>query len=188
MKERQFASRRVLLTAVVTLLAMLHLLWEHLHGGVASHHLLNRADLPSISNYWGLLLLPLMSWFVIGRVERRLAAKREHGDGQANAMRSVTVAFLLSVLAGGLLSLAFTLGLGDMAFYTLLGILLAGLMLPVYRAECILGFVMGMTFAFGAILPSLVATVVASISALLHGLVYPLVRTAWQWLSTSRAQ
>lgn len=188
MKVRVFASRRVLLTAIVAVLAMLHLLWEHFHGGVASHHLLNRADLPSISNYWGLLLLPLMTWFVIGRVDRRLTAKGGQGVGQVNAMRRVVVAFLLSMLAGVSLSFAFMHGFEDMAFYTLLGVLFAGLILPVYRAECILGFVIGMTFTFGAILPSLVATVVASTSALLHGLLYPLIRAAWQWLSTSRAQ
>ena len=41
------ARSRVLLTAAVAVLVAAHLGWEHLDGGVRSHHLLDRADLPA---------------------------------------------------------------------------------------------------------------------------------------------
>lgn len=40
--------------------------------------------------------------------------------------------------------------------------------LPVYRIECIFGFVVGMTFTFGAVLPTLVAVVFAAVSVVAH--------------------
>lgn len=40
--------------------------------------------------------------------------------------------------------------------------------LPIYRDERMLGFVVGMAFSFGAVLPALVATVFAMISVVLR--------------------
>jgi hypothetical protein len=40
--------------------AALHLAYEHFTGGVQSHNLLNRPDLPAISNWLGLVTLPLL--------------------------------------------------------------------------------------------------------------------------------
>ena len=57
--------------------------------------------------------------------------------------------------------------------------LLAGLFLPVYRGEYVLGFVLGMTFTFGAILPTAAAAFVAIVSAIAHYLVRPAL--GWLW-------
>lgn len=35
--------------------------WQHLDGGVPAHHLLADPSLPSLSNWWGLLALPLLA-------------------------------------------------------------------------------------------------------------------------------
>lgn len=43
------------------LLAIAHLSVEHISGGVNSHHLLNSADLPAISNWFELITLPLLA-------------------------------------------------------------------------------------------------------------------------------
>ena len=59
---------------------------------------------------------------------------------------------------------------------------LLALVFRVYRAECVLGFVLGMTFTFGAILPALVASVTAVISAVAHRVLYPLARRVWMAL------
>ena len=63
-----------------------------------------------------------------------------------------------------------------------MGMLLLALMLPVYRAECVLGFVLGMTFTFGAILPTVVASVIAAFSALVHLCVRPVFMGRWNRL------
>jgi hypothetical protein len=50
------------------LFAAAHLGFEHFNGGVQSHHLLQRADMPSISNWLGLGLLPLLVALVVSTV------------------------------------------------------------------------------------------------------------------------
>ncbi|MFX8094701.1 hypothetical protein ABTK72_20740, partial [Acinetobacter baumannii] len=54
----------------------LHLGWEALHGGIAAHHLLQRADLPGLSNAWGLLVLPALAAWAAGRLPRHPATRR----------------------------------------------------------------------------------------------------------------
>lgn len=79
--------------------------------------------------------------------------------------------FFGSILFGAVLSAAFTHGHDAMASYMSLGLLIVALVLPIYRAEYVLGFVLGMTFAFGAVLPTVVASFVATLSAVFHLLV-----------------
>ena len=55
--------------------------------------------------------------------------------------------------------MAFSLGTPDHAALVLLAILLSGVVLPTYRAEYVLGFVLGMAWTFGPILPILVGSV-----------------------------
>ncbi len=47
MSEQQPPRLRLYLTALVTLTELARLAWEHLSGGVASHHVLNRSDTPA---------------------------------------------------------------------------------------------------------------------------------------------
>jgi hypothetical protein len=46
--------------------------------------------------------------------------------------------------------------------------------LPVYRAEYIFGFVLGMTFVLGSVLPTIAALLGASISAIAHFVIRPI--------------
>ena len=52
-------------------------------------------------------------------------------------------------------------------------VLLSGVALRTYRAEYVFGFVLGMTFVFGAVLPTMVALVAGGVSALAHFVAYP---------------
>ena len=163
-------ARRTI-TVLVALAELGHLAWEHFHGGVVSHHLLNRADLPAISNAWGAVFLPALAWFLSGPVLRRATTPR--------AAKGIAAAFFGSLLVGVALSVAFTNGFSDISSSIVLGILLSGLLLPVYRGEYVLGFVLGMTFTFGAMLPTAAAAFVAVVSAIAHYLVRP--AFAWLW-------
>ena len=190
MNEQQAKRIRIYLTVAVLLAEIGHLAWEHFHGGIASHHFLNRADMPAVSNGWGLLLLPAISWFLGGIALRRsiataAAATINAPGGQAEAAglaRGVFVGFFAELLFGASLAATFSLGYQDVTSILFFGMLLLALVFRVYRAECVLGFVLGMTFTFGAILPALVASVTAVISVVAHRGLYPLVRRAWMAL------
>ena len=62
---------RIPLTITVTILIFALLIWQHFHGGVPSHHILHQADLPSISNWWGGLLLPVLTWVLSDKIQNR---------------------------------------------------------------------------------------------------------------------
>ncbi|MEA0737090.1 hypothetical protein QYY77_13550 [Xanthomonas campestris pv. campestris] len=47
--------------------------------------------------------------------------------------------------------------------------------MPAYRAEYVFGFVLGMTFVFGAVLPTLFGLLVVAVSALAWRVLFPLV-------------
>ncbi|MCD9096055.1 hypothetical protein LU699_03305 [Luteimonas fraxinea] len=169
-------SWRVWLVAAVLLAELAHLAWEHLHGGIVSHHLLARPDLPAVWNGWGLVLLPALTWFVTGRVARRV----ERHANPGRAMRIAWLGFVIAAALGAALSIAFVSGVEDAAFAVLLSALVLGLVLPAYRAECLLGFVLAMTFTFGAVLPLLIGGIVATVSAIAHLGLYALARRVWR--------
>jgi hypothetical protein len=157
---------RAALAAIALIAELIHLGWEYSHGGVVAHHFMARADMPSVSNWWGLLLIPALTWFLAGRIGRRLS--HEHGEA-VQVPPAVWAGFFGALGYGAVLALAFTFkveGIGTI----FLGIFALSLIFPTYRAEYVLGFVLGMAFTFGAILPTFIATIVACLSALAHWL------------------
>lgn len=167
-------------TGLVFLAEGAHLLWQHFHGGVVSHHFLQRADMPAISNWWGALLLPALTWFLLGLTQKRLGAGAAAPEAGSQSPQSAALGFAAALLLGILLSVAFTLGLESASAFLFFGSMVLGLVLPVYRSECLLGFVLGMAFTFGAVLPTVIGSVIAGVSAVVHLGLRPLVLRAWR--------
>lgn len=172
---------RLYFVALVMLGELTHLAWEHFNGGVLSHHVLDRADLPAISNWWGLVLLPALAWFLTGLVRKR--ATRHSHDKAFSSRVAVYIAagFVGSLLLGVALSVAFTNDYHAAASYLFFGAIVLALFLPVHRAECVLGFVLGMTFTFGAVLPLVIGSLIAALSAFFTFYVHP----ALAWIANS---
>jgi hypothetical protein len=155
---------RLLLALIALSAESAHLLWELQQGGILSHHLLARADLPAVSNAWGLLVLPALAAWAGGRWQgRRLPW---------------LLGFALPLLLGATLSLGFASNLGALTEGVFMLTLLLALLLPAHRAEVLLGFVLGMSWTFGAVLPLLVGSVIALLSWLLRGVL----RQGWRML------
>ena len=182
MSGQRFPRWRAYFTALALLAELAHLAWEHFHGGVRSHHILNRADLPAISNAWGMLLLPALTWLLTGRIQRRVALQSSANTVAPTMPLSIIAGFLVALLVGIALSVAFTMGNEAAASYIAQGIIVLAILLPIYRAECLLGFVLGMTFTFGGVLPTAIGSVFAALSAVMHRLVYPFLGRIWTWL------
>jgi hypothetical protein len=159
--------------AFAIVFAVVLLAWEFTHGGVPSHHFLDRADMPTVSNWWMLVVLPVLAWLASRSVLRRVPA-----DPKAFAKASAAV--VGAALVGIALSIAFvtTNGKGDASTYIFFAAILSGLVLPTYRAEYVFGFVLGMAFTFGAVLPTLAALFAAALSAIFHLLIRP----AFAWV------
>ncbi len=182
MSPQRLRQWRVCVTMLVVLLELVHLAWEHFHGGVRIHHFLARSDMPAMSNWWGLMVLPVLAWLVTGRLQKRIALNTGGEDAASKFPVRVVVGFAGALLFGTLLSVSFTRGDETIAAYLFQCILLLALLLPVYRAECLLGFVLGMTVTFGAVLPTIVGSIIAALSAAMHLYVYPFFVNLWTWL------
>lgn len=172
---------RVYCTAFVTLVICSLLAWNYYHGGVPSHHVLAREDLPLISNWWGAVLLPLLTWFLSGRVQKRIQQKGTDFSATTIPVK-IIYAFLTALLFGATLATFFTVGPEEYCGYMLMSVLALAFFLPVYRAECLLGFVLGMTYTFGAVLPTLIGTVLLLISVVLYKLLRPAFLYAVVWM------
>src|SRR5467141_3234537 len=100
MSEQQRPRLRLYLTGLVVLAELAHLTWEHFNGGVISHHILHRSDMPAISNWWSLLLLPSLTWFLIGRIEGRIALRPDGKEAGTKLPPRVVAGFVGSLLFG----------------------------------------------------------------------------------------
>jgi hypothetical protein len=129
--------------------------------------------MPSVSNWWGALVLPLLAWFLSYRTQKRLTRSQDKNSETSVIPLEVMYGFAGALLFGVALSITYTLGFKDIPGYMINGLLILALFFPIYRAECLLGFVIGMTFTFGAVLP----TGIGSIFALIGAVLYLFVRT-----------
>jgi hypothetical protein len=168
MSENTFFKERLYFTALVSIAIWSLLAWNYYHGGVPSHSILARADMPSISNWWGALVLPVLTWLLLYRVQRRLANVWNENSNFIGLPNEVVYGFAGALLFGITLSTVYALGYKDIPGYMVNSIFIMALFFPIYRAECLLGFVIGMTFTFGAVLPTGIGSIFALIGAVLY--------------------
>ena len=133
--------------------------FEYFNGGVKTHHFLGRADLPGFSNWLALLILPLLGTALA------LRAKSHQGGGASNMLSPrLATGAAGSLACGAALAASFHFGLEQLSLGLFLGLFVCSVALPVYRAEYIFGFVMGMTITFGSVIPLAFALVFATVS------------------------
>ncbi len=174
MNEATFFRIRLYATALVVLAIGSLLTWNYYHGGIPSHHILADKDLPKISNLWGAVLLPLLTWFLLYRTQHRIF---HHANGQIenSTIRQVVYSFTLSLVYGIILSALFSYGYTDMTGNMMLGIFVLAIFFPLYHSEYLLGFVIGMTFTFGAVLPTGIGSILVLITFVIFRAMRPTV-------------
>lgn len=129
--------------------------WEYFNGGVMTHHLLAREDMPGASNWWGLLTIPLLSWWTIQKVKVRRLKKNSTGTALKHTDAQVVKRFLCALLFGLMAALGWEFGLSAVLPYFIWLPVLLSFFIPVHFTENLLGFTLGMLFTFGGILPIL---------------------------------
>lgn len=161
-----FFKIRLYITGFVTIAIWGLLAWEYTHGGFQSHHILRRKDLPELQNWWGGFLLPVFTWFLLNRIQKR---------PESLLSQKVIYGFLGAFLVATSIITLVHFDIHDIPGYLLISILLIAIFYPIYRAECLLGFVLGMTFSLGAVLPMFVGCILSIIGFLIYNLLRPLV-------------
>lgn len=169
MTEKRFSRLSLYATLLVTAAIWTLLAWSHYHGGVPSHHFLARADMPAISNWWGGLLLPALTWGLLRRIRQHAFGKTASPYFDASRpLRRVLYGFGGALAFGLLIAGLFTAGESDMAGNVMLGLFAFAFFVPIYRPECLLGFVLAMTYTFGAVLPMIIGTMLGLVGLVLH--------------------
>lgn len=174
MNQIQFDKARNWLLLAVVVFVIIHLTYEHLNGGIVTHHLLMRADLPGLSNWWELIILPMLVWFSASVIKKRIYLQPEGGSDSRILLRPVLYGFLGMLLVSTVQSVAFVTGYQSITMYLAAAVLLVALFLPLYRIECILGHVMGSAFVFGPAIPFVGVLMFAPVSLLSHKCIIPL--------------
>lgn len=152
---------RVSLTLVVAVVVWSLLIWQQFNGGVPAHSFMARDDMPSISNWWGALTLPLLTWFALGNTQARIA------NGRTTA-KAALAGGIGAMLFGVVLATSYALGYSEIPDIQVRLLPLLSLAFPIYRAEYLLGFVLALSYTFGGVLPFLIGTVFALVGAVLY--------------------
>jgi len=168
---------RIYVTLSITFFVWGLLIWDYFHGGVPSHHILAREDMPSISNWWGGVLIPVLTWFLTFRIQKRLTREAIHPVTEVP--RNVWLPFLTALLFGILLSVSFAFRVSGLPGYMMLSVFVMALFFPVYRSEYLLGFVLGLIYTFGGVLPILIGSILILGAVIIHKLIRPAILFVW---------
>jgi hypothetical protein len=178
-----FPRTRWGIIALVTLAYWGLLAYQYTHGGVTGHSFLARDDMPTISNWWGGLTLPLVAYWLTGQVQRRLFACGPDAVRADGTLRIAAAACVGAALYGAAMATGFLTGYDNVSSFLFMALPLMGLLLPVFRAEYLLGFIAALSMVFGGVLPLIIATGVATMSFVLHATI----RRGVRWMLARRA-
>lgn len=141
---------RILITTIITLLVWGHIAWDHFHGGIPTHYILHDDNLPGIPNWLGAIVLPFFTWFLLYRIHIRIDLPDI--PVVSESIRKVFLRFIAAFLVSVSIAIFFTLEI-DVIDYIMGGIFILAFFFPLYKSEYLLGWVLGSTFTFGAIIP-----------------------------------
>ncbi len=156
---KSIMNNKILIPLGAFILTSVFILWEYFNGGVVTHHLLAREDLPGLSNWWGLLTIPLLSWLVISIIDKRRDKKIKSESNFEDYETRILKRFLAALLFGIIASLLWEFNLENILQFYILFPILISFFKPVHIPEYLLGFVIGMLFTFGGILPIIIGIV-----------------------------
>lgn len=139
------------------------ILIEYFSGGVVTHYPLADDSLPGITNWWGMITIPLLAWITMTVIEKR------KGQTDAITKNPFWLGGLIFGFSVGLL-LEFRLE-QILQFYIILPWVFA-LFLKIYRIETLLGFALGMLYTFGGVLPIAIGSILQLVGFILFWVIH----------------
>lgn len=171
MTLRSIINNKTQASIGVLIITLLFILWEYFNGGVISHNLLARKDMPAFSNWWGLLTVPLLFWISISLINRR-GKNQPHSKSKSGEFENTVLKRFLAALGFGLLmSILWEFNYESILQYLILFPVLLAFFKPVHLPEFLMGFVLGMLFTFGGVLPILFGLILLVLCFLVHSVV-----------------
>ena len=161
---------RIAVTVAITLLIWSHIAWDYFHGGIPTHYILQDPDLPGIPNWLGGIVLPFFTWYLLYRINKRMDDPESEEKFNMGFVR-----FFLALLVSVMIAVCFMMGIGVID-YMMLGLFIFAFFFPLYKSEYLLGYVIGASFSFGAIIPIVFGSILALIFFIIHIISKALVR------------
>lgn len=172
MCKRTFDRATYLILGFITISICSFLFWDHFHGGVPSHHLLANEELPKISNWWGLISVPLISYLLLNNIKKRI--KSESEQTAANFIKKECYSFLTGMLYAIMLAISFTYGNTQISSLLFFGLPAIALFFPIFHPSYLLGFIVGMMYTFGGVLPIIIGGVMSIICYFIFKTFHPI--------------
>jgi hypothetical protein len=114
---------------------------------------------PKISNWYGLLIISILSFITYKKFKTTPFLKKELLES------------IIAILYGLLIYLCFKNYLKFDPSYLFIGIFIIGIIYPIYRIHIYFGVILGMTYGFGAVLPAVMIVLAILLSWISHTLV-----------------
>jgi len=153
---------RIIITLIITLLVWGHVIWDYFHGGIPVHYLFMDENMPPMPDWLGAIILPFYSWVALGQIHKRVDAPEPK-----DSYLTVFLRFLLALGVALTIAICFENGI-EIPGYVLLSIFVFAFFFPLYRAEFVMGWVLGLSYTFGAIIPMLFGLVFAGLFFVLY--------------------
>ena len=176
MTKKLNLKSRIIFTVLIFLLIWGHVIWDYFHGGIPTHYLFHDANMPGFPNWLGAIILPFFVWFLLHRIQKRIDK-----DSPKDTTKKIVLRFLAAALVAITIAVCFTKGI-EIPPVILLSILGLGLFFPLYNSEFLLGWVLGSSFTFGAIIPM----GFGSLFALICFILFTIGRLIWRLLSPKK--
>lgn len=141
---------RITITVIVTLLVWGHIAWDYFHDGIPTHYIFHSEDMPGIPNWWGGIVLPFFTWFLLYRIHKRINGSEI--PVASESLRNVILRFLAAALVSIAIAIFFMNGI-EVIDYIMGSLFVLAFFLPLYKSEYLLGWVLGASFSFGAMIP-----------------------------------
>ena len=143
------SRKKIAITAMVAVYVLALLILEYFQGGVRSHYLLARKDMPVVSNWWGLLIVPIMTWISLSLIQKN---HNSSPDNLASFSKYEIYGFIGALFFGMLMTILYY-NAPELPGYFMLATFVLALFIPLYRPQYFLGFILSMTYGFGGVLP-----------------------------------
>ena len=163
-------DNKIKVTTGAFIIVSIFIIIEHFNDGVITHYLLSRKELPGFSNWWGLLSVPILAWIVATLLKHRKNKGLKSGQKPDENNKEILKRFVLALVFGIILSLLWELNLENILMYLILLPFLIAFFKPIHLPEILLGFVLGMIYTFGGILPIIFGLVLLLICFLINKL------------------
>ena len=138
------------------------ILWDYTHDGVPTHYMLQSDSLPGFSNWLGAITIPVFTWWLMCRIAKRVGQRTLWSEAQSELVGLIT-----GILFSICLSYFFTIG-SDLPGYLTLAVFALSLFIPIYLSHYMLGYVLGLVYTFGGVLPILFSAIIATIGWLIY--------------------